>query len=151
MVERDAALVPTLAAIDRIVEAGAGVGMPAFVIEKARSIAEVATANLKRARAAGARFVAGSDAGTPFNRHEDFAHELDLMQRWLGMNPREVVAAATADAARLLDLDCGRLAPGAVADVVLLRAGVADGRLDFHDPLAVIKSGVVVRPTSPAD
>jgi imidazolonepropionase-like amidohydrolase len=144
LVERGAAIVPTLAAIDGIVEAGASAGMPQFVIDKARSIAEVASANLMRARAAGARFVAGSDAGTPFNRHEHFAHELHLMQRWLGMSGPEVLAAATAGAARLLDVDRGTLAPGAIADVVLLGADIDTAPHAFRDPLAVIKAGELV-------
>lgn len=143
LVKSGAVIVPTLAAIDRIVEAGGSVGMPAFVIEKARGIAQVATENLVRARAAGARFVAGSDAGTPFNRHEDFAHELELMQRWLGMSASDVLVAATADAARLLDVDRGTLAAGAVADVVLLGADIASDSRAFRDPLAVIKDGEV--------
>ncbi len=142
LIRSDAVIVPTLAAIDRIVEAGAEAGMPAFVIEKARAIATVAVDNLKRARAAGARFVAGSDAGTPFNRHEDFAHELALMQRWLGMSAHEVLAAATVDAARLLDVEAGTLEPGAIADVVLLRTDIDTGDDVFRDPLAVIKGGV---------
>lgn len=143
LIERGTALVPTLAAIDRIVAAGADVGMPAFVIEKARGIAQVAQENLVRARAAGAWFVAGSDAGTPFNRHEDFAHELELMQRWLGMSASDVVAAATAQAGRLLDVDRGTLEPGAIADVVLLGSDIDSDQRPFRDPLAVIKDGAL--------
>jgi imidazolonepropionase-like amidohydrolase len=143
LIERRAALVPTLAAIDRIVTAGADVGMPAFVLEKARAIAEVAAANLRRARDAGAWFVAGSDAGTPFNRHEDFAHELELMQRWLGMSAREVIRAATHDAGELLDVDRGTLEPGARADVVLLPADPEGDARPFRDPIAVIKDGAI--------
>ena len=143
LVKSGAAIVPTLAAIDRIIAAGGEAGMPAFVIEKARAIATVAAENLKRARAAGAWFVAGSDAGTPFNRHEDFAHELDLMQRWLGMSAREVLTAATVDAARLLDVERGTLEPGAIADVVLLSADIDSGTHGFRDPLAVIKNGAL--------
>lgn len=143
IVKNGAALVPTLAAVDRIVEAGADVGMPAFVIEKARVIAQVARENLVRARAAGALFVAGSDAGTPFNRHEDFAHELELMQSWLGMSAIDVVAAATVQAGRLLDIDRGTLEPGAIADVVLLGADIDSDRRAFRDPLAVIKDGAL--------
>ena len=143
LIERRAALVPTLAAIDRIVTAGADVGMPAFVLEKARAIAEVAVANLRRARDAGARFVAGSDAGTPFNRHEDFAHELELMQRWLGMSAREVIRAATHDAGKLLDVDRGTLEAGARADIVLLPSDPDGDARPFRDPIAVIKDGVI--------
>ena len=143
LVAGGAAIVPTLAAIDGIVEAGGDAGMPAFVIEKARAIATVATENLKRARRAGAWFVAGSDAGTPFNRHEAFAHELDLMQRWLGMSAREVLAAATVDAARLLDVDRGTLEAGAIADVVLLSSDIDSDTRAFGNPLAVIKHGAL--------
>jgi imidazolonepropionase-like amidohydrolase len=117
--------------------------MPAFVIEKARVIAQVARENLVRARAAGGLFVAGSDAGTPFNRHEDFAHEFELMQSWLGMSAIDVVAAATVQAGRLLDIDRGTLEPGAIADVVLLGADIDSDRRAFRDPLAVIKDGAL--------
>ncbi|MBD5605094.1 MAG: amidohydrolase family protein [Candidatus Eremiobacteraeota bacterium] len=144
LVERGAAIVPTLAALDRIGDAGPDAGMPAFVVEKARRIADVAAENLRAARAGGARFVAGSDAGTPFNRHADFAHELELMQRWLGMSASEVVTAATRDAALLLDIDRGLIEPGAVADVVALPRDPDSDARPFRDPLAVVKDGALV-------
>jgi imidazolonepropionase-like amidohydrolase len=143
LVTSGAAIVPTLAAIDGIIAAGGDAGQPALGLENARDIAMVAAENLKRARRAGAWFVAGSDAGTPFNRHAHFAHELDLMQRWLGMSAREVLAAATVDAARLLEVDRGTLALGAIADVVLLNSDIDSDTRAFHDPRAVIKHGAL--------
>jgi imidazolonepropionase-like amidohydrolase len=50
MAERGTFLVPTLCAIDRIVEAGCDAGLPEFVLTKARVLAEKAAENLLRAR-----------------------------------------------------------------------------------------------------
>jgi imidazolonepropionase-like amidohydrolase len=93
LVERGAYLVPTLCAIDRIIENGSTSGLPEFVINKARVIAASAVDNLRRARAAGALFAGGSDAGTPFNPHAGFALEIELMEAWLGMGKREALRA----------------------------------------------------------
>lgn len=79
--------------------------MPAAVRDKATGIAQRSAENLRRAREAGVRFVAGSAAGTPFNHHNQFGRELELMQIVLGMSPAEALRAATADAAALLGVD----------------------------------------------
>lgn len=118
--------------------------MPDFVLRKAREIGEHAAANLRRALAAGVHFVAGSDAGTPFNPHDGFAYELELMQSQLGMSARDVLRAATRDAARLLRIDRGTLAVGAVADLVLLERDIdSDGR-PYRAPRGVVRNGEIV-------
>ncbi len=138
-----AVLVPTLAALACITGGGEGAGMPDFVLRKAREIAEHAALNLRRARAAGVRFVAGSDAGTPFNPHDGFAYELELMASMLEMSPREVLRAATHDAASLLGIDRGTLAPGAAADLVLLDRDIDSDARPYRAPRAVIKGGEI--------
>jgi imidazolonepropionase-like amidohydrolase len=143
MAERGTYLVPTLAAIVKIVEGGDDAGMPEFVLRKARAIAEHAETNLRRALAAGVRFAGGSDAGTPFNLHENYYVELELMQSMLGMSARDALRASTATAAALLDVDRGTLAPGAVADLVILRDDIASDARPFRDPLAVVKDGAL--------
>jgi imidazolonepropionase-like amidohydrolase len=140
-VERRAYLVPTLAAIACIIEGGEHAGMPDFVLRKAREIALHATENLRRARAAGVLFAGGSDAGTPFNHHDAYAYELELMQTQLGMSAREALAAATVRAAELLGLQRGTLAPGDAADLVVLAADIGDDVRAFRDPVAVVKGG----------
>ncbi|MBA8795099.1 imidazolonepropionase-like amidohydrolase [Friedmanniella endophytica] len=143
MLEHGTALVPTLAALWNIVEAGEEGGMPASVLGKARAIAETARDNLQAAVDAGVRVVAGSDAGTPYNPHHRFDHELDLLQSLLGFGPEAALRAATADAADLLGLESGRLRPGAPADLLVLDHDLADpGAL--RDPRVVVKAGVVV-------
>ncbi len=143
-VERGAYLVPTLAAIRCITDGGEDAGMPEFVVRKAREIAEHAEGNLRRARAAGVRFAAGSDAGTPYNGHDAFAYELELMQTMLGLSGREALRAATVDAAALLGLPRGTLAVGAVADAVVLERDVASDVRAFRSPRVVIKDGTLV-------
>jgi imidazolonepropionase-like amidohydrolase len=142
-VERGTYLVPTLAAIACIVEAGEAGGIPAYAARKAREIAEVAEANLRHARASGVRFAGGSDAGTPFNYHESYAYELELMQSMLGMTAREALFASTASSADLLGIDRGSLGVGSVADLVLLAHDIESDARAFRDPVAVVKGGLL--------
>jgi len=139
--ERGTCIVPTLAAIRCILDAGPELGLPDFVLRKAREISEHAEGNLRRARAAGVRFAGGSDAGTPFNFHDNYAFELELMQSMLGMSAAEALYAATAAAADLLRLDRGRLRPGAAGDLVLLERDIAADPGVFRRPVAVFKAG----------
>ncbi|HEV2779399.1 MAG TPA: amidohydrolase family protein [Actinophytocola sp.] len=145
IVERGTYLVPTLSAIVCIVEAGPEVGLPAEITRKAREIAEHAGANLGRARAAGARFAGGSDAGTPFNGHDNYAREVELMHTMLGMTPREALRAATVHAADLIGLPRGTLTPGDVADLVCLDRDVDADITALRTPTAVVQAGSIVR------
>ncbi len=141
MVERKAYLVPTLAAIRCIVAGGENAGMPDFVVRKARELDEHAERNLRRAREAGVIFAGGSDAGTPFNAHDEYAYEIELMQSMLGMSAREALHATTIVSAELLGLQRGKLGPGDIADVVVLPRDIdSDGR-PFRSPALVIKHG----------
>lgn len=143
LVERGVYLVPTLAAIRCILDGGDDAGMPDFVLRKARTIGEHAETNLRRARAAGVQFAGGSDAGTPFNYHDGYAYEIELMQSMLGMSPREALRATTVSSAAALGLQRGTLGPGEVADlVVLARDPDADPRA-FRDPAFVLKDGAI--------
>lgn len=142
--ETGAYLVPTLAAITCIVEGGEDAGMPDFVLRKAREIAENAATNLQRARARGVRFAGGSDAGTPFNYHDAYAYEVELMGSMLGMSPREALHTATAAAADLLGIERGTLAVGATADIVLLDAQIESDARPLRSPSHVIKDGAIV-------
>ena len=141
MVERGTYLVPTLSAIMCIIEAGPDAGMPDFVTRKAREILEHAEGNLRKARAAGVKFAGGSDAGTPFNYHDAYWRELELMQSMLGMNAREALFAASASAADLLGVKRGRLQEGEIADLLLLDHDIDSDARAFRDPTVVIKNG----------
>jgi imidazolonepropionase-like amidohydrolase len=142
---RNAYLVPTLAAVWRIYENIAGGAQPDYVVRKATEIYHQAGDNIRKAYRAGVRIAGGSDAGTPYNRHEDYAYEVELMSTVLGMTPQQALTAATSTAAELLGVEAGVLAPGRPADLLLLdRDAGADVRA-LREPRVVIKNGSVAR------
>ena len=96
---RDVYLVPTLSAPTCILEHIHDGGQPAFVIQKAEQVNEAMLRNIRRAYEAGVKIAGGSDAGTPFNDHDNYAREVELMHRLLGMTPQQALHAATNTAA----------------------------------------------------
>ncbi len=137
---RDAYLVPTLAAVWRIYENIAGGTQPDYVVRKASEIYEKAAGNIRKAYDAGVKIAGGSDAGTPYNQHEDYAYEVELMSTVLGMTPQQALVAATATAGELLGVDAGVLAPGRPADVLLLDADAGADVRALREPRTVIKA-----------
>lgn len=141
--ERGAYLVPTLNAPTCILEHADDGGQPDFVVRKAREVNEHMLRNLKRAYDAGVKVAGGSDAGTPFNFHENYAREVELMHRILGMTPHQALHAATAVAAELIGLHRGVLATGEPADLLLLDADLERDIGTLGRPQTVIKSGAI--------
>ena len=99
---------------------------PAWVLQKAELVSEALQRNLRRAFAAGVKFAGGSDAGTPYNFHDNYAYELELMHTLLGMTPQQALHTATAVAAELIGMHRGTLAPGEPADILLLERDVSE-------------------------
>jgi len=141
--ERQAYLVPTLAAVWRIYENIASGAQPDYVVRKASEIYAHAGENIRKAWRAGVTIAGGSDAGTPYNRHEDYAYEVELMSTVLGMTPQQALTAATSTAAELLGVDAGVLAEGRPADLLLLDRDVGSDVRALREPRAVIKGGTI--------
>jgi imidazolonepropionase-like amidohydrolase len=141
--ERGAYLVPTLAAVWRIYENVAGGAQPDYVVRKATEIYQHAGDNIRKAYRAGVKIAGGSDAGTPYNKHQDYAYEVELMSTVLGMTPQQALTAATSTAAELLGVDAGVLAPGRPADLLLLDGDAGADVRALRDPRVVIKAGAV--------
>ena len=83
---------------------------------------EVASRNLAKLSAAGVRIAMGTDTGPPARFQGYFEHlELERMAR-AGLSPRQVLLAATGDAARCMGVagQVGTLQPGAWADFLVL-------------------------------
>jgi imidazolonepropionase-like amidohydrolase len=112
---------------------------------------------LARALRAGVTIACGSDAGV--FAHGDNAREIELMVEY-GMSAADALRAATAVAARVIDRDAdlGRIAAGAVADLVLVRGDPLRDPSALRNPALVLKDGRIaidrrdqpILPVSPA-
>jgi imidazolonepropionase-like amidohydrolase len=142
--ERGVYLVPTLTAPTCILAHLEDGRQPQFVVDKAHVVSEAMLKNVRRAYESGVRIAGGSDAGTPYNYHQDYAHEVELMWSMLGMTPQQALHAATAVAAELIGLHRGTLAPGEPADLLLLDRDAGDDVRALREPRIVMKGGSVV-------
>jgi imidazolonepropionase-like amidohydrolase len=143
MKRRGVFLVPTLSAPTCILAHLEDGQQPKYIIDKARGLTEVMLANLRRAFDAGVRFAGGSDAGTPYNYHEDYAQEVELMWAMLGMTPQQALHAATNVAAELIGLHNGLLAVGEPADLLLLSRDAGEDVRALREPQLVFKNGAI--------
>jgi imidazolonepropionase-like amidohydrolase len=139
-------LVPTLIAVNQIVNNGKTGAMPDWVVEKAESESGHHRESFAAAVRSGMKIAAGTDAGTPFNPHTYLPQELALMVDY-GMRPMDAIVAATRNAAENLGLapDVGTLEVGRLADIVVVDGDpstdiTAAGRVRF-----VMKDGTVAR------
>jgi imidazolonepropionase-like amidohydrolase len=142
--QRRVFLVPTLAAGVCILEHLEDGRQPQFVIDKMRTLGDVMQHNLRRAYRAGVRIAGGSDAGTPYNYHENYAYEIELMTSMLEMTPQQALHAATAVAAELVGLHRGIIARGEPADMLLLQSDAGQDVRALRKPKTVLKDGVAV-------
>jgi imidazolonepropionase-like amidohydrolase len=119
LLEKDAYLVPTLAAFKTLKHGKEG-GVPEYTIEKVKYFQTAHSANLKKAMAAGVKIIVGTDAGTPFNYHGESAYELECLVAH-GFSEMQAIRAATATAAEALQLhDLGTLERGKTADLIVV-------------------------------
>jgi imidazolonepropionase-like amidohydrolase len=97
-------------------------------------------------RAAGVTLVTGTDSGIPMNFHFDSTwRELDTFVR-LGMDPMEAIRAATFWPAKLLKRDdLGTIAPGKLADIIVVDGDPLRSMESLRHIVHVIKDGVVYK------
>jgi imidazolonepropionase-like amidohydrolase len=103
-IDHGTTLVPTLIAVNQIVNNGDTGQIPDWVVEKAKSESGHHQTSFAAAVKSGMRIAAGTDAGTPFNPHGFLPQELALMVEY-GIDPMGALVAATSSAARNLGLD----------------------------------------------
>ncbi|MFY9632514.1 MAG: amidohydrolase family protein [Candidatus Cybelea sp.] len=141
--QRRVFLVPTLSAPTCILANIERGEQPKFVVDKARSVNVAMLANIRRAYEGGVRIAGGSDAGTPYNYHENYALEVELMWSLLGMTAQQALHAATNVAAELIGLHKGILAIGEPADLLLLRGDAGADVRTLREPQLVLKNGLI--------
>jgi imidazolonepropionase-like amidohydrolase len=99
--------------------------------------------NLMRLHAAGVPVVLGTDAGNPLTLHgPSIFVELEAMQA-AGLPARDVLVAATSNAAAALGRanDLGRVAPGCIADLLVLAQDPAADVRAFRSIVQVCRAG----------
>jgi imidazolonepropionase-like amidohydrolase len=139
MRDRGTALVPTIWALDSILQPGNPNKIQPNGLEKAHQAAQLRNAGMQRAVAAGAKIVYGTDAGV--FPHRENAKDFSLLQS-MGMRPLDLMRSATALAAELIGTnDRGRLAPGLLADVVAFKGDPTTNAGLLEKPPALIVLG----------
>jgi imidazolonepropionase-like amidohydrolase len=106
----------------------------------------VASANLRRLAAGGARIAAGTDAGNIGTLHgPSIYRELRLMVD-AGMSPAQVLSAATLGGARVMgrEADLGTLAAGKLADLLVLEGDPTADLALLEVPGEVVKGGHIL-------
>ncbi len=143
-------LVPTILAVDGIVRNGTTAGIPEWVVDKAAREAAKQRESFAAAVASGMKIAAGTDAGTPFNRHGDLSSELALMVEH-GLSTMQTLVAATSGAAENLGMgqDIGTLAVGRLADLVVVDGDPVADITATARVVLVVKDGVVFRDELP--
>lgn len=143
MKRRGTYLVPTVAVGSYVEEAAAAGKLSPESAAKAREIAPRMRESVVKAHKAGVKLAFGTDAGV--FAHGTNAREFVILVG-LGIPAMDVIQAATRNAAELLGLrDLGQIAPGFVADLVVVDGDpLADIRA-LERPVLVIQSGAVVR------
>ncbi|MDP9430514.1 MAG: amidohydrolase family protein, partial [Actinomycetota bacterium] len=145
-VDRGTFLVPTMLAVDGIIRNGQAGGIPSWVVDKAEAEAQQQRRSFAAAVSSGMRIAAGTDAGTPFNPHDDLAAELGLMVRH-GLTPMQALVAATGGAAENLGLahEIGTVEVGKLADLVLVDGDPLEDIAATGRVVLVVKDGLVHR------
>jgi imidazolonepropionase-like amidohydrolase len=112
-------------------------------LRKDREIAEVQRQGFKRAHAAGARMVFGTDAGV--YPHGQNGRQFATMVRY-GMTPAEAIRSATVDAAEALGRDdVGVLEAGRFGDLVAVPGIATDDVAKLAAVPFVVKGGDIVK------
>jgi len=112
----------------------------------------VSEQNLKKLWDAGIPIVMGTDAGNIGTLHGPSVFREMALMRDAGLTPLQVLRSATTNGAKAMGRDdLGAIAPGKLADLVLLDADPLAGVANLSHAQRVIKDGVVYEPKALID
>jgi imidazolonepropionase-like amidohydrolase len=144
LLERGAALVPTILSDRRIIDHGVAAGVPDFVVEQCDALHESLVVFLEAAIAAGVRIAAGNDGGAPLVPIGDMVGELELYVAH-GMRPLAALASATSETAALFGLDdVGLVEEGYAADLLVVDGDPLDSVGALRAPVVVLRAGTPI-------
>jgi imidazolonepropionase-like amidohydrolase len=140
MQQRGTYLVPTIWALDSILQPGNPNKIPQDSLDKAHAAAQLRNAGMQRALGTGVKIAYGTDAGV--FAHAENNRDFELLKS-MGMHSLDLLKSTTSVAAELLGTsDRGRLAPGKLADVVAFAGDPSiDASLLAKPPKLVVLGG----------
>lgn len=148
--ETSAHLVPTLSPYFVMASIGERLGVPAFAIEKSEQVMERYVGVMNDAYRARINVGLGTDGGSPSIPHSCVALEAWIWTSQCGIEPLEVLRAATAGAAAASGLeDRGAIAPGKRADLVAFRRNPLEDITELHHPAFVAQAGAPIADPQP--
>lgn len=138
-------LVPTLGVYRRLVDRGEKGLVPDYMYRKSMQIVERHALSFRYALEAGVKIASGTDSGQDwFPLGTSMLRELEIMCSE-GMTPAAALAAATGNAADLLEIaDAGRIGSGMRAEVLVVEGFPTERISDIWNTRYVLKDGQVV-------
>jgi len=148
MAKKGVFLVPTLSVTAPSL--GGDGSPPEFYIKKSMEVKKYAVESVKYAMKAGVPIAAGTDAGSPGNRHGENARELKLLVD-AGMSEMEAILAGTRVASQCVGLEneIGTLESGKFADIIAVKGDPLSDITVLKDVKFVMKDGQIVKKTKP--
>ncbi len=144
MKEKGTYMVPTMYALDYIIDNFAKKGFPEKTINKAKSISKQKEEGLVKAIKAGVKIAYGTDAAVmPHGLNaKDFAYLVKA-----GMTPIQAIQTATVNAADLLDISskAGSISEGKYADIIAVTGDPLNDITILENVKFVMKEGVVYK------
>jgi imidazolonepropionase-like amidohydrolase len=146
MQENGTYMVPTMFALDYIIDMYASKGFPEKTITKAKSISKQKEEGLVNAIKGGVKIAYGTDAGVmPHGLNaKDFVYLVKS-----GMSPMEAIQTATVNAAELLGISthAGSITTGKYADLIAVEKNPLDDISILENVKFVMKDGIVYKNT----
>ncbi len=142
--EKGVYMVPTLYAVDYIIETFSTKGFPTKIIDKAKKLRGQKLESFKKAVKAGVKIAYGTDAAVMPNgwNGKDFKYMVDA-----GMTPMQAIQSATMSAADLLDwkTKVGSITVGKFADIIAVKGNPINDVTLLEHVKFVMKDGVVYK------
>ena len=145
MKQQNTFLVPTLCAPQCIIDKGVENGVAKYAVDKTLKVKDAHVESVKKAYDKGIQIALGTDAGTPFNYHNNTAYEMELLAR-LNIPNIDILKIATINSAKCVGVekDYGSIEVGKQADLVCLEENPLDNISNVRKINRVIQSGKIV-------
>jgi imidazolonepropionase-like amidohydrolase len=142
-------LVPTLSGVHAVLT-GRVPSIAPWLHAKSVAVEADRRASFAKAAAAGVRFAAGTDAGTPGNYHGHVAEEVELLAG-CGLTAEQAIIAATRHGAENLGIadESGTVAVGKRADLLVVDGDPLRDLAALHRVRYVLQDGIVVADSAP--